>query len=511
MSRSSGLIQVVVVRPSSVAVGDRPSGLPGGTGLIIAKAGKFPERRDMTFSELGLAEPILRAVAAEGYTIPTPIQEKSIPVVLAGKDLLGCAQTGTGKTAAFALPILHRLWSNRPAPGAGRKIRVLVLSPTRELAAQIEESFCAYGRNTPLRTTVIYGGVSQNPQVKALRNGVDIVVATPGRLLDLMNQGHVDLRSVEILVLDEADRMLDLGFFPDIRKIVARLNSERQTMLFSATMPADIRELANSILRHPVNIQVTPVASAAELIEQCVYYVARRNKPILLQHILKTAEMTRALVFTRTKRAADRVTKQLQLAGVRTAAIHGDKSQANRERALEAFRAGKTPVLVATDIAARGIDVDAISHVFNYDVPNVAETYVHRIGRTGRAGATGIAMSFVDHEERSDFRAIERLIRRTIEEKQDHPEYPRSSETPSQHVRPGRVEGQGDAGGAAAPVSQGSSNGRRYQGSSQQGRPYRPAGSGGRQFGPQENNRGGSGSRSRNRRRGRGRPAGSSR
>ncbi|HEY3965074.1 MAG TPA: DEAD/DEAH box helicase [Planctomycetaceae bacterium] len=465
----------------------------------------------MTFTDLGLAEPILRAITAEGYTTPTPIQEKSIPVVLEGKDLFGCAQTGTGKTAAFALPILHRLWSKRPAPGSGRKIRVLVLSPTRELAAQIEESFCAYGRNTPLRNTVIYGGVSQNPQVKALRNGVDVVVATPGRLLDLMNQGHVDLRSVEVLVLDEADRMLDLGFFPDIKKIVARLPVERQTMLFSATMPADIRELANSILRNPVNIQVVPVSTTAELIEQSVYYVAKRNKPVLLQHILKTTELTRALVFTRTKRTADRVTKQLQLAGVRTAAIHGDKSQANRERALEGFRAGKVPVLVATDIAARGIDVDAISHVFNYDVPNVAETYVHRIGRTGRAGATGIAMSFCDHEERSDFRAIERLIRRTIEVKNDHPEYPRSNEAPPQHVRPGRVEGSVDAGESAAPASQGAANGRRYQGSSQQGRSsYRPAGNGGRQFGPHEANRGGSGSRSRSRRRGRGRPAGSS-
>ena len=470
----------------------------------------------MTFSDLGLAEPILRAVTAEGYTIPTPIQEKSIPVVLEGKDLFGCAQTGTGKTAAFALPILHRLWTNRPAAGAGRKIRVLVLSPTRELAAQIEESFCAYGRHTPLRNAVIYGGVSQNPQVKALRNGVDIVVATPGRLMDLMNQGHVDLRSVEVLVLDEADRMLDLGFFPDIKKIVARLPVERQTMLFSATMPADIRELANSILRNPVNIQVVPVSTTAELIEQCVYYVAKRNKPVLLQHILKSTELTRALVFTRTKRTADRVTKQLQLAGVRTAAIHGDKSQANRERALEGFRAGKVPVLVATDIAARGIDVDAISHVFNYDVPNVAETYVHRIGRTGRAGATGIAMSFCDHEERSDFRAIERLIRRTIEVKNDHPEYPRSSEAPPQHFRSESSEASGTAGESAVPASTGASTGRRYQGSSQGRSSYRPAGNsgggGGRQYGPQEGNRGGSGSRSRTRGRGRGRgrPAGSS-
>jgi ATP-dependent RNA helicase RhlE len=389
---------------------------------------------------------------------------------------------------------------------------VLVLAPTRELAAQIEESFCAYGRNTPLRTTVIYGGVSQNPQVKALRNGVDIVVATPGRLLDLMNQGYVDLRAVEVFVLDEADRMLDLGFFPDIRKIVARLNAERQTMLFSATMPADIRDLANSILRSPANIQVSPVSSTTRLIEQSVYYVARRNKLILLQHILKTAEMTRALVFTRTKRAADRVTKQLQRAGVRTAAIHGDKSQANRGRALEGFRAGKVPVLVATDIAARGIDVDAISHVFNYDVPNVAETYVHRIGRTGRAGATGIAISFCDPEERSDFLAIQRMIRGTIKENHDHPEYPQSSDAPPQHVRPRRVEGRMQAGDFVTSASQGGTHGRRDQHSPQQGRySYQPAGSGGRQLSPQENNRGGSGSRSRGRRRRRRRPAGSAR
>jgi ATP-dependent RNA helicase RhlE len=484
----------------------------------------------MTFTELGLAEPILRAVAAEGYTTPTPIQAQSIPVILAGKDLFGCAQTGTGKTAAFALPILHRLWTNRPTPGSGRKIRALILSPTRELAAQIEESFSAYGRNTPLRTAVIYGGVSQNPQVKALRNGIDVLVATPGRLLDLMNQGHVDLRAVEVFVLDEADRMLDLGFFPDIRKVVARLNVERQTMLFSATMPNDIRELAHSILRNPENIQVVPVSTAAELIEQHVYYVSKRNKPALLEHLLKSSEITRALVFTRTKRAADRVTKQLQLAGVRTAAIHGDKSQSNRERALEGFRAGKIPVLVATDIAARGIDVDAISHVFNYDVPNQAETYVHRIGRTGRAGATGIALSFCDHEERSDLRAIERLLRRKIAERSDHPEYPRSNgEAPTQFARPAHASRHESAEAVATPEGerapatsrpprQYGNSGRRgaSQGSGQghgqghgQGRPFRP-GYGNRQNGAQGGNRGGSGSRSRGRGRGRTRPAGSS-
>ncbi|MBI3860863.1 MAG: DEAD/DEAH box helicase [Planctomycetia bacterium] len=465
----------------------------------------------MTFSDLGLAEPILRAVAAEGYITPTPIQAQAIPAVLEGKDLFGCAQTGTGKTAAFALPILHRLWSNKPAPGAGRKIRVLVLSPTRELAAQIEESFSAYGRNTPLKTAVIYGGVGQYPQVRALKNGIDILVATPGRLLDLMNQGHVDLRAVEVFVLDEADRMLDLGFFPDIRKVVARLTAQRQTLLFSATMPADIRELALTILRNPVNIQVAPVASTAELIQQGVYHVARRNKPALLKHILTTAEISRALVFTRTKRAADRVVKQLQTAGVRTAAIHGDKSQSNRERALEGFRTGKIPVLVATDIAARGIDVDAISHVVNYDVPNVAETYVHRIGRTGRAGATGTALSFCDHEERSDWRAIEKLIRRPIQVRDDHPEYPAGTDTPPQYAkpRPSEAASQPDAQfgeGIEAPVAS-----HHRPGQAQGPRRDRPS-HGPRQFGPQERNRGGSGRRSRGRRRGRNnRPASSAR
>jgi ATP-dependent RNA helicase RhlE len=510
----------------------------------------------MTFTELELAEPILRAVASEGYNHPTPIQAQSIPVILAGRDLLGCAQTGTGKTAAFALPILHRLWTNRPAPGSGRKIRALILSPTRELAAQIEESFCAYGKNTPLRTAVIYGGVNQNPQVKALRNGIDILVATPGRLLDLMNQGHVDLKSVEVFVLDEADRMLDLGFFPDIRKVVARLPEQRQTMLFSATMPRDIRELANTILSNPANVQIAPVAATADLIEQGVYLVTKRNKSVLLKHLLKSQEITRALVFTRTKRAADKLVKQLQIFGIRSAAIHGDKSQANRERSLDSFRSGKVPVLVATDIAARGIDVDAVTHVFNYDVPHEAETYVHRIGRTGRAGAAGIAFSFCDHEERGSLRAIERLIGKKIPVQADHPEYPKSTEgstegslaatsedsaissdeTDLETTRPGR---SGDQGGfrpdhkrsfgkrpfgkrrpgkgkrSFAPrTSAGGEGAVRREATTQtphtSGQEGRPAGHlGQRSFRPHEQNRGGSGNRSRGRRRNRGRPAGS--
>jgi ATP-dependent RNA helicase RhlE len=450
----------------------------------------------LKFSDLGLTETILQAVASEGYTIPTPIQEQAIPQIMAGKDMFGCAQTGTGKTAAFALPILHSLWTNRPAPGAGRKIRTLVLSPTRELAAQIEESFSAYGRNTPLRTGVIYGGVNQNPQVKTLRNGIDILVATPGRLLDLMNQGHVDLRAVEIFVLDEADRMLDLGFFPDIRKIVARLSTERQTLLFSATMPDDIRQLAQSILRSPVNIHVAPVAASADKIEQAVYLVARRNKPTLLRHLLLSSPVSRALVFTRTKRGADRVVRDLHKAGVHSAAIHGNKTQGARERALESFRSGRLKVLVATDIAARGIDVEAISHVFNYDVPNVAETYVHRIGRTARAGASGVAVAFCDHDERADLRSIERLIRRVIEVKHDHPEYPGGGDDSAREQRPACLSGSVSAGSAT-------------DGDGVVGHPARRNGDGSRhgqtgsrgQFRPHEANRGGSGSRSRGRRR----------
>ncbi len=452
------------------------------------------EVNHLTFSELGLAEPILRAVTTEGYTIPTPIQAQAIPLVLEGRDLFGCAQTGTGKTAAFALPILHRLHAARPQQGTGRRIRTLVLSPTRELAAQIAESFSAYGRNTPLRNAVIFGGVNQNPQVKALRNGIDILVATPGRLLDLMNQGHVDLRAVEIFVLDEADRMLDLGFFPDIRKIVARLTTERQTLLFSATMPDDIRQLAHTILRDPVNVHVAPVSAAADRIEQGVYHVAKRNKGALLRHLLRETPGSRSLVFTRTKRGADRVVKDLSIAGIRASAIHGNKSQTQRERALDAFRANRLPVLVATDIAARGIDVDGVSHVFNYDVPEVAETYVHRIGRTARAGASGIALSFCDPEERGNLRAIERLIRRAIEVRNNHPEFPAREEQPAQaldHNRPARV-GRPHSPSGNRPPARGprpGSNGQRSGGR----RPHHTE--------EQRNNGGGSGGRSRGRRR----------
>ena len=374
----------------------------------------------MHFEDLGLCEPILRAVAAEGYKTPTPIQAQAVPHVLRGSDLLGCAQTGTGKTAAFAMPILHRLSTGQNTDKHSR-LRALVLAPTRELASQIGDSFRAYGRNLRLRHAVVFGGVSQHHQVKALKAGLDVLIATPGRLLDLMNQGFIDLRAIEIFVLDEADRMLDMGFIPDIRRIVSRLPQKRQTLMYSATMPTEIRQLAAAMLHNPVHVAVNPVASTAESIEQSVYFVPRNNKTALLTHLLKHGEMGRTLVFTRTKHGADKVVKHLDRAGIRAAAIHGNKSQNNRNRALAAFKSKSPPVLVATDIASRGIDVDEITHVINFDIPEVAETYVHRIGRTARAGASGVAVSFCDHEERADLKAIERLIRRPIAVNSDQP------------------------------------------------------------------------------------------
>jgi ATP-dependent RNA helicase RhlE len=378
----------------------------------------------MTFADLRLAEPILRALAAENYLKPTPIQAQAIPPIIEGRDVLGCAQTGTGKTAAFALPMLHR-FNLKPHNGQSkRNIRALILSPTRELAVQIDESFRAYGQHIGLRHTVIFGGVSQHHQVQSLRNGTDIVVATPGRLLDLMNQGHVDLRHVEVFVLDEADRMLDMGFINDIRRIIPKLPPKRQNLLFSATMPPDIRQLADSILRNPVSVTVTPVASTVDKIDQMVYMVEKRNKPHLLAHLLNNTAFSRALVFTRTKHGADRVVRQLHKAGITSEAIHGNKSQNARQRALSNFKTGKTPVLIASDIAARGIDIDDISHVINFDLSNEPETYVHRIGRTARAGASGTAVSFCDRDERSYLKAIERLIRKEIRVEDNHPEYP---------------------------------------------------------------------------------------
>jgi ATP-dependent RNA helicase RhlE len=369
----------------------------------------------MRFHELRLAEPIVRAVAAEGYTIPTPIQAKAIPAVIAGKDVLGCARTGTGKTAAFALPILNRLAGSTGASRKhrlrpGRKPRALVLCPTRELATQILASFRGYGRNLPLRHAVVFGGVSQVPQVRDIRAGIDVLVATPGRLLDLMGQGVIDLSAIEMLVLDEADRMLDMGFIHDIRRIEGHLPSPRQTLLFSATMPAEIRRLADSLLRDPVFAQASPPASTVGTISQSVYLVARKSKPILLERLLRQETMERTLIFTRTKYGADKLVRSLRRSGIGAGALHGNKSQNARTRALDSFKSGGTPVLIATDIASRGIDVDDITHVVNFDIPNIPESYVHRIGRTARAGASGIALSFCDHEELASLRAIERLI-----------------------------------------------------------------------------------------------------
>ena len=387
----------------------------------------------MQFSSLGLVEPILRALATEQYFTATPIQAKAIPPALQGRDVLGCAQTGTGKTAAFALPILQRLAATK---ATSYRARCLVLCPTRELASQIADGFAAYGKNLQLKHTVIFGGVGENPQISALRRGIDVIIATPGRLLDLMEQGHVALREIEVLVLDEADRMLDMGFIRDIRRIVAKLPEERQTMLFSATMPAEIRQLADSLLREPAVVQVAPVATTVEKVEQSVYFVDRPNKPQLLAHLVNELPMSRAIVFTRTKHGADKVVRHLHQRGIRAEAIHGNTSQNARERALENFRSSKIPVLVATDIASRGIDIDNVSHVVNYDVTHEPETYVHRIGRTARAGQSGAAISLCDHEERENLRAIEKLIRQSIPVRENHPEYEQRAARPIEAVRP---------------------------------------------------------------------------
>jgi ATP-dependent RNA helicase RhlE len=365
------------------------------------------------FSELGLSEALLRAVTAEGYTVPTPIQAKAIPNLLEGRDVLGIAQTGTGKTAAFALPILQRL-SENPRRAMPKSARALILTPTRELALQIEQDFKTYGRYLNLKRTVVFGGVSQRPQVGSLRQGIDILVATPGRLLDLMNQRHIDLRSVEIFVLDEADRMLDMGFIHDVRTISAKVPSKRQTLLFSATMPSAVEGLVKGLLSDFARVEVTPQATTVERIAQRVMLVAREDKRNLLTDVLSDEAVSRAIVFTRTKHCANRVSEQLQKRGVSADAIHGNKSQGARQRSLAAFKAGKVRVLVATDIAARGIDVDDISHVINYELPTEPECYVHRIGRTARAGSDGIALSFCDASERGQLKAIERAIRQSI-------------------------------------------------------------------------------------------------
>jgi ATP-dependent RNA helicase RhlE len=372
----------------------------------------------MAFKNLGIIEPILKALTNEGYTTPTPIQQKAIPIVLEGTDLLGCAQTGTGKTAAFAIPILQLLSSQKQRrPG----IKSLILTPTRELAIQIDESFASYGKFTGIRHTVIFGGVSQLHQVNALKRGIDVLVATPGRLLDLINQKFIDLRQLEIFVLDEADRMLDMGFIHDVKKIIALLPQKRQTLFFSATMPPEIQKLSDSLLTRPAKVEVTPPSSTVEKIEQQVYLTTKGDKPKLLIYLMEKKQIGSALVFTRTKHGADKVVKFLVKEGVKAAAIHGNKSQNARQNALKDFKSGKLQILVATDIAARGIDIDELANVFNFDLPNIPETYVHRIGRTGRAGNSGIAMSFCDSEELKDLKAIEKLIGKTIPVIRDHP------------------------------------------------------------------------------------------
>jgi ATP-dependent RNA helicase RhlE len=375
----------------------------------------------LLFNELNLIEPILNALQTEGYTQPTPIQEQSIPSILQSKDLLGCAQTGTGKTAAFAIPMLQLLSKPHTNTKVHKSIKALILTPTRELAIQIEESFKAYGRNLPLKHLVIFGGVGQKAQTDALHKGVDILVATPGRLLDLMNQGFINLKDIEIFVLDEADRMLDMGFIHDVKKVIAKLPSKRQTLFFSATMPKEIQSLANTILTDPVKVEVTPVSSTAEKIQQQIFFVEKNDKRGLLMHILKDKTIETALVFARTKHGSDRIVKDLIKAGIKAEAIHGNKSQNARQRALTNFKAKTTRILVATDIAARGIDVDELAHVINYELPNIPETYVHRIGRTGRAGLSGTAFSFCDPEEKEFLDDIEKLIGLKIPVTEDHP------------------------------------------------------------------------------------------
>ena len=373
-----------------------------------------------SFAALGLAEPLLRALEGEGYTQPTPIQTKAIPHLLAGRDLLGLAQTGTGKTAGFALPMLQRLAENR-VQRVPKNPRALVLTPTRELAIQVSESFAAYGRNLPLRRTVIFGGVGQKPQIDALARGVDILVATPGRLLDLLNQRALRLDHVEIFVLDEADRMLDMGFVRDVKKVVALLPRKRQSMFFSATMPDEIGALAASILSDPVRVEAARVSTPAERIEQRVMFVNQSDKRALLEKLLEDRALARVLVFTRTKHGANRLADQLERAGHGVAAIHGNKSQGARQQALERFRAGRARVLVATDIAARGIDIDGITHIVNFELPNEPESYVHRIGRTARAGASGIAISFCSGDETAYLRGIEKLTQRKLAVVEEHP------------------------------------------------------------------------------------------
>ncbi len=434
----------------------------------------------LSFESLGLHEPLLRALTTSGYTTPTPVQAQAIPVVLAGRDMIGVAQTGTGKTAAFALPLLQHL-ASQTVPG--RPIRALILTPTRELAGQIHDNLVQYGAHLPLRHTVIFGGVGQMPQVAAIRRGVDVLVATPGRLLDLCSQGHIRLDQVTFFVLDEADRMLDMGFIHDIRRVLRMLPPKRQNLMFSATMPPVIAELANSFLHQPVRVDITPPSTTVERIQQSVMFVAKGDKPLLLTRLLRNEGMDRTIVFTRTKHGADKVVKVLLQQGISAAAIHGNKSQNARVRALDGFKSGEIGVLVATDVASRGLDIDAVSHVVNFDLPNEPESYVHRIGRTGRAGKDGIAVSFCDVDERPFLRDIERTTGATIDrvvEQPFHlaeavlrPEPPRQTPAaramgapaPSQRTNPsGGQGGQSSGGGAAGPGGQARRRRRRRSG-----------------------------------------------
>lgn len=399
----------------------------------------------MTFSELNIIKPILEALKGEGYTVPTPIQEQAIPILLAGGDLLGSAQTGTGKTAAFAVPILQRLYADTNPLRKDKRIKALILTPTRELAAQIKESFLNYGKNLGMRTVVIYGGVAQKPQTDNLKAGLDILIATPGRLLDLMGQGFVNLNSLEYFVLDEADRMLDMGFIHDVKKIIQAIPVKRQTMLFSATMPSAIAELANSILKNPSRIAVVPVETTLEAIKQSLFYVSKKNKTSLLLQLLKNPKITSALVFSRTKHGANKIEKEMVIAGIEAEAIHGNKSQGARTQALSKFKSHQIRVLVATDIAARGLDIEKLSHVVNYDLPDVPETYIHRIGRTGRAGLSGESFTFVSEDETDLLKDIERHIGMKIPVVKDHPYAVVFTGTEPQLPKNPKIQGQSDS------------------------------------------------------------------
>ena len=426
----------------------------------------------MTFDQLGLIEPILKALQHEGYTKPTPIQEQAIPSLLEGRDLLGCAQTGTGKTAAFAIPILQKFYNEQHLEKGHKNIKALILTPTRELAIQIEESFKAYGKYTGLKHLVIFGGVSQFHQTEALKRGVDILVATPGRLLDLIQQRFISLAHIKVFVLDEADRMLDMGFVHDVKKIIVRLPELRQTLFFSATMPNEIQGLANAILSNPVKVEVTPASSTADTIQQSMYFVEKKDKPSLLKHLLKDPAIKSALIFTRTKHGADKVVKYLLQGGTEAQAIHGNKSQNARQNALANFKNGNTRVLVATDIAARGIDINELSHVINFELPNIPETYVHRIGRTGRAGFSGIAYSFCDDEEKDFLRDIHKLIGKSIPIEVNNPYQMEDISLVKQHHVP-RPTAPGRPGPSRSFNNNGRNNNRNHSGSNSNARPQR--------------------------------------